>query len=157
MFLMNLCIRIIIAIGGPDDEAAVDRYTRCTLVHEEATRQSVDPYLALAVAWEESRFEDIRSPKGAVGPMQVIPKWWCEDINDCDHIEAGVKALATFRRLHPKSLPKALCHYNGGNKCFKRGETYARMVMKRLSFIKRLERKLKAQVDCDTQVRNCDR
>jgi hypothetical protein len=44
------------------------------MVASEAARQGVDPALALRVARQESGFRsDARSPKGAVGPMQLLP------------------------------------------------------------------------------------
>lgn len=43
-------------------------------IADEARAQGVDPELALAVGWAENRFNPSgRSPKGAVGPMQVMP------------------------------------------------------------------------------------
>ena len=43
-------------------------------IADEAKAQGVDPELALAVGWSENRFNAAgRSPKGAVGPMQVMP------------------------------------------------------------------------------------
>lgn len=43
-------------------------------IADEARAAGVDPELALAVGWAENRFNPTgRSPKGAVGPMQVMP------------------------------------------------------------------------------------
>jgi len=45
-----------------------------SLVESEARTMGVQPSLALAVAWQESRLQqDARSPTGAVGIMQVEP------------------------------------------------------------------------------------
>ena len=43
-------------------------------IADEARAAGVDPELALAVGWAENRFNATgRSPKGAIGPMQVMP------------------------------------------------------------------------------------
>lgn len=44
------------------------------MIADEARAAGVNPELALALAWQENRFNPAgRSPKGAIGPMQVMP------------------------------------------------------------------------------------
>lgn len=44
------------------------------LVETAAARHGVDPAFAKAIAWTESRYDQVRnSPKGARGPMQLMP------------------------------------------------------------------------------------
>lgn len=112
----------------------------CEHVVEKAESLGMDPYVAAAVAWEESRFRsDAVSPEGAIGPMQVIPRWACPDrtARGCDLIDAGVRAylswLATYKR--PR---EALCHYNSGNVCGPRSRGYASRVLKRSEQLKKV-------------------
>ncbi len=69
------------------------------LVVETARRHKVDEDFAVAIAWAESRFDEIRnSPKGARGPMQLIPataaRFGVQDICDpAQNIEGGMKYL----------------------------------------------------------------
>tara|TARA_Y100000310_G_C20690809_1_gene822066 strand:+ start:623 stop:1066 length:444 start_codon:yes stop_codon:yes gene_type:complete len=85
----------------------------CVEIALEAKAQDVPVEEALALAWAESRFKPkARSHKGAQGPMQVIPRWWCIEC-PCDYVEAGVKALKAFKRLYP-GFKNTICHYNNG-------------------------------------------
>lgn len=86
----------------------------CVDVALEAQSQTVPVDEALALAWAESRFQpNETSNVGAKGPMQVLPKWWCEKKKKCDYVEAGVRALKVFKRLFP-GFKNAVCHYNSG-------------------------------------------
>ncbi len=90
-----------------------------TMVVTAANRYSVDPDFALAVTWTESRFDRVRnSPKGARGPMQLMPQTARRfDVADvCDpgaNIDGGVRYL---RRLLDefKSPIIAAAAYNAG-------------------------------------------
>jgi Transglycosylase SLT domain len=70
-----------------------------TLVAEAADRHRVDPAFALAIAFAESRFDRRRnSPKGARGPMQLMPatavRFGVDDIcNPVSNIDGGVAYL----------------------------------------------------------------
>ncbi|WP_226951454.1 lytic transglycosylase domain-containing protein [Rhizobium terrae] len=69
------------------------------LVQQSARRHQVDEALAMAIAWAESGFDRRRnSPKGARGPMQLMPetalRFGVTDICDPeDNIEGGMKYL----------------------------------------------------------------
>lgn len=106
----------------------------CTQIVNQAHNMSIDPLLTLSVAYHESRLRDLVSPKGARGPLQVIPKYWCSSRKKCNYVKAGVKALATFIDLNPNNLCKALAQYNRGftGRCSKgRSEYYyAKRVLK---------------------------
>lgn len=44
------------------------------LIGSKAEKAGVDPDLALALAWQENRFNSVGvSPKGAIGIMQIMP------------------------------------------------------------------------------------
>lgn len=91
------------------------RFHICKHVAKEAKKQNVSPYLAVAVAYRETRFSNITSPKGAKGPLGVIPKYHCTTV-PCDYIKAGVHALKKFTKLNPDDLCTALAQYNAGFK-----------------------------------------
>ncbi len=68
----------------------------CVEIAEKAIAQDVNPAVAVALAYSESRFkENAKSKVGAVGPMQVIPKWTCPNRRrrGCDLVQAGVDTL----------------------------------------------------------------
>lgn len=111
----------------------------CVEVADKAREQGMDRYLALAMAWEESGFTPSAvSPEGAVGTMQVIPRWACPNRTrqGCDLVAAGVRAyLSWLSRYKEPSL--ALCHYNSGNRCNDRSRAYAVRVERRASRLRR--------------------
>ena len=103
----------------------------CLDVSREARAQGVEPTLAVAVAWHESRFDAVaESSMGARGPMQVIPRWWCPrgTAEGCDLTAAGVAALRSYLAQHDGPAA-GLCAYNAGNKCGPRGRRYAEAVL----------------------------
>ena len=96
----------------------------CLDVANEATKQGVDPVLATAVAWRESAFlRKARSSAGAVGPMQVMPRFWCKS-KKCDYIEAGVRALKYYTERYGEQ--PGLCAYFSGKTCSKSGVSASR-------------------------------
>lgn len=92
-----------------------------TLVERVATVHGVDPQLAKAVAWAESRFDRVRnSPKGARGPMQLMPATavalGVTDICDPhENIDAGVRHLAQLLNQFGHPL-LAVAAYNAGSR-----------------------------------------
>jgi soluble lytic murein transglycosylase-like protein len=94
------------------------------LVAEAAARHGVDPGLAAAVAWQESRFrQSAVSPKGARGVMQLMPETARDlgvDPNDLyANIDGGVGYLARqVRRFGDVRL--ALAAYNAGPEAVQR-------------------------------------
>ena len=103
----------------------------CLDVSREARAQGVEPTLAVAVAWHESRFDvAARSSQGARGVMQVMPRWWCPrgTAEGCDLTAAGVAALRSYLAQHDGPAA-GLCAYNAGNKCGPRGRRYAEAVL----------------------------
>ena len=142
--LLKLCA-IMATWGHNDGEARKSAQGVCVSVGLEAQRQEVDVTSALALAWSESRFTEVNtSSKGAKGPMQVLPKWWCDDRRNCDYTEAGVKALKTFTRLFPDDFIDTICHYNSGvNDCNDRSISFAIYVSDLRDRVRRTARSLK--------------
>ena len=89
----------------------------CNKVALTARKLGADPILAIAIAGSESSFTaNIKSNKGAQGPMGVIPKYHCPGgkLKGCDLIQAGVSALNKVNDLYPDDRCKALAVYNRG-------------------------------------------
>ena len=94
------------------------------LVVTTAKAMGVDPALALAVAYQESGFDQTQvSPANAIGTMQVIPSsgQWASDLvgrqlnllDPRDNVTAGVAILKTLLRTSP-DLPTAIAGYYQG-------------------------------------------
>ncbi|MCR4424641.1 MAG: lytic transglycosylase domain-containing protein [Firmicutes bacterium] len=94
-------------------------------------RFGVDPFLVSAIIRVESRFRiEARSPKGAVGLMQIMPetgRWAAEALGIGDYTDAvlldpatnimiGTWYLSWLRGEFDGSLPLMLAAYNGGPK-----------------------------------------
>jgi hypothetical protein len=90
------------------------------LVGATAEAYGVDPGLAKAIAWTESRFDQIRnSPKGARGPMQLMPETALGlGVRDaCDpasNIDGGVRYLRALIEEFKNPLVAAAA-YNAGS------------------------------------------
>jgi hypothetical protein len=90
-----------------------------TSVRASAHRYGVDPGFAAAIAWAESRFDQNRnSPKGARGPMQLMPqtasRLGVADICDpLSNIDGGVRHLAALVDEFKNPLLAAAA-YNAG-------------------------------------------
>jgi len=108
-----------------------DRLASCMAIAEAADAENVSMPLAVAVAWEESKFyTKAKSHAGAVGPLQILPKYHCPEgrLEGCDLVVQGVRALKKYVLKYSdreKGLLEALCHYNAGNVCGKRSKKYA--------------------------------
>ena len=96
-----------------------------TLIARHAARHGVDPSLARAIAWQESRWnQSARSHVGAIGVMQLMPataRWFGPAVlgrsvdpgNLNDNIETGVAYLAWLVR-HSGDLRTAIGGYYQG-------------------------------------------
>lgn len=90
------------------------RLAVCNRVATLAEKEDLDPILAIAIAFNESRFSSKPSPKGAQGPLGVIPKYHCEDIDTCDYTKAGISALRKFLDVNGHDYCSALAQFNRG-------------------------------------------
>tara|TARA_Y100000310_G_scaffold181098_1_gene181031 strand:- start:4900 stop:5319 length:420 start_codon:yes stop_codon:yes gene_type:complete len=125
-----------------------ERINTCTQVGQAALESGESPALLIAMAWHESRFRDVKSGKGALGPLQVIPGYWCPsgESEDCDLIQAGVTALQAYKEQY-SDLEEVLCHYNAGNVCYSSSYTYAKKII-------RLAKRLDANYSLDEALYN---
>ncbi len=101
-----------------------------------AQRFNLDPFLLFGLINQESKFRSTaRSPYGAVGLMQVVPRFHRDKLkgrsptNIETNVEVGSQVLADCLETH-KSLRKALNCYSGGARNYatklKAGHTLAR-------------------------------
>ena len=89
------------------------------LITATAARYGVDPNLALAVARQESGFNQAaRSPVGAIGVFQLMPataKWLGVDpYNVEQNIEGGIRYLSQLLTRYGNDVNRALAAYNWG-------------------------------------------
>lgn len=115
------------ALDALEHAADLPRAHACAQVTFQALRQGVSVPLAVRLAYTESKLDSsVVSRAGAVGVLQVIPRYWCP--SGCDRVEAGVRALRTYLHKHRRPVA-AIAHYNGGNTPPPRSWRYARHVV----------------------------
>jgi hypothetical protein len=98
------------------------------LIGSKAEEMGIDPNLALAFAWVENRYQTKgKSPKGAVGVMQVMPSnakpygYAVEDLQDPHHnIDLGLKIFKDNLDAFNGNERAALVAYNAGPNVAKR-------------------------------------
>jgi len=106
------------ASGVTQAEAAAVPYG--AIIDKVATEQGVSPKLVRALVQVESAYQPrARSPKGAMGLMQLMPatarQYGVADPYDpASNIEAGIKHLKSLLQRFPKSVALALAAYNAG-------------------------------------------
>lgn len=128
------CASIVVDLMGSalaqHDTKFRERVDICVRVAQQASLSNVDPALAVAISWRESRLTHMSIPNGAdcVGPMQIKYRYWCPDatgdwniskaggiLASCDTIERGVFALDYYYRKHGGRLFDTLCAYGWGS------------------------------------------
>jgi soluble lytic murein transglycosylase-like protein len=106
------------------DRGLASETTYDPIIESAATRHDVDARLVKAVIQVESAFQPrARSPKGAMGLMQLMPKTAREyearnPYDPASNIDAGTKYLK--RLLAEFDLPLALAAYNAGEGAVRR-------------------------------------
>lgn len=90
-----------------------------TAIHDSAQRHNVDEGLVQAVAWQESRYNTAAvSPKGARGPMQLMPgtarAMGVDSSDTAGNVEGGVVYLSKMMNRYDGDTEKALAAYNAG-------------------------------------------
>jgi len=126
----------------------IDRIHTCVQVAEEAEHQGVPASLVIALSYVETRFNpNAISRSGAIGPLQVLPKYVCQDDGPCDLIVEGVFMLRRWARRAHRRLGRrrvrdrdALAMYHGGNNP---GPVSYRYADKILRLKKQLDKKVK--------------
>ena len=116
------------------------------LIHDKAQKYDVDPALVAAVVETESRFHrTARSPVGAQGLMQIMPRtgrWLgAKNLYDAEqNVDAGVKYLKYLQGRFDGNLKNTIAAYNagegnvqryGGVPPFRETRSYVKKVMSR--------------------------
>ena len=127
---------IQIAYSTPASTA--ERVSPMIVLHSE--RQGLDPLLVAAVIRQESTYRSQAvSPAGAVGLMQVMPRYWQQTCpgnlyNENNNIQCGSYILTKYHQS-AGDWEKALAYYNVGpsnyennRKMRKQGKRYAKQV-----------------------------
>lgn len=120
-------------------EQTPERYETCHEVGMAADLTTIPPDLAVALAYTESRFRhDAVSSVGARGPFQIVPRFHCPNRTHegCDLVAAGLSALKRYRTRY-KRWREVLCHWNSGNRCYRRSKAFARIVLRRRRILTR--------------------
>ena len=107
---------------------------------QSSTQYDIDPLLIAAVIRQESTYRSqVVSPAGAVGLMQIIPKYWQQRcpgslFNEANNIACGSYILSHYHDL-TGNWKKALAYYNVGPAGYKsswktkrQGKRYAKQV-----------------------------
>ena len=85
----------------------------CIEIGLEAEKRGVSVEMIAALSWFESRLSHrAHSKHGAIGPLQVLPKFWMR--NGENPVEAGVKAYVFWRRKSVDEV-EAVAKYNAGH------------------------------------------
>ncbi|WP_331375208.1 lytic transglycosylase domain-containing protein [Sinorhizobium chiapasense] len=98
-----------------------------SLVVQTARKYRVDEVFATAIAWAESGFDQSRnSPKGARGPMQLMPataaRFGVKDICDpAQNIEGGMKYLRFLLDEFQNTLLVAAAYNSGEQRIYQHG------------------------------------
>lgn len=109
-----------------------------------AKKEGVSPALALAVAQQESGLDPVaKSPKGALGIMQLMPETakdlGVDPLDPVQNISGGIKYLKTLSDRYQGDVQKTLMAYNGGMRWVDEGtpspeaQAYASNVLARVS------------------------
>ena len=104
------------------DKISIHQATKFrTVAFKYSFRYDVDPFLVLAIMRVESGFRpNVVSSHGAIGVMQVIPRWHPEKVKSRSlknievGTEVGVRVIAEYMKKH-KTVKKALWAYSGGS------------------------------------------
>ena len=137
------CAPALEALKAEHADRMAHRALVCVDVAREASDQGIDPWLAVAVAWTESRLIDgaYNRTVGASGPLQAVPKFWCPGgvREGCDLTAAGVRALVKYTSRY--GLSEGLARYAGGNNPGPVARGYSATVQRRVKRWKRRARR----------------
>ena len=129
MIAFIVCTTIIEMFSYPNQPEA---FTVCEMIVEESEAQGVDPGLAVALGHHESglrRF--VVSKVGAVGPLQVLPKYYPKrcGIDVRGQVKAGIIMLKSALKRAKGDEVLAVARYNSGNRPGQRAFRWSRSVI----------------------------
>jgi len=114
MISLLVCLQLLSVAGLPSSHRA-EALEVCRAVADEAQAQGVDPALATALSFHESRLSwNATSRAGAVGPLQILPRWSsCDSTARGCQLWQGVAHLAGWLKRTPTER-EAIGRYNAG-------------------------------------------
>jgi hypothetical protein len=125
MSAIHTCLVVMSMLGV---HGTSERFDTCVELVHEARAAGLPDHVVLGVAWVESRFNpEAESGAGAIGPLQIIPRWHCK--GPCDPLRVGVRLLVRLRLKYGTWI-KSWCHYSQGNRCRESGMRYADKVQR---------------------------
>ena len=136
-----LCISLL-SVEDMSEEKLYSRADNCEELWHLSEEQGLDPLLMLAISHTESRFnKKAKSRAGAMGMMQVLPRYFCPKKGPCDYTAAGFKAWKAWSKKRgnkKRSIKEALCRYNSGQPCSKspRASYYAKVVLRKFRLLR---------------------
>ena len=139
--LLLLCTTLVGLEELPEKKQST-LISNCVELGERAEAYGLDPSLMISIGHTESRFnKKAKSRAGAMGMLQVLPKYFCPKKGRCDYTDAGFEAWT--RWSNKRTTKEALCRYNSGRKCAesKRASYYSRTVLKKLRRLSLLVKK----------------
>ena len=130
-----------------DGAPSADRAETRRLLAEAAAREGLSPVLVEAVAWQESHMrQDSRSPKGAIGVMQLMPATarglGVDPLDARANIRGGAAYLRQLLQRYHGDVVRALAAYNaspnavdryGGPPPYPETRAYVTAVLERLA------------------------
>ena len=130
MTIVSICT---IALTMLSPRSTPQQMSVCIQVLQAAEERGLPLPLVASLSWHESRFHDDRTSRaGAVGPLQVLPKFWCK-ADPCDHIEAGLNALQWYIQK-TQNYSSAICRYNAGT-CSRLSSAWSKKVIQTARFL----------------------
>ncbi len=110
-----------------------------TIWHE-ATRAGEDPYLVAAMAWVESRWHARAiSHTDDCGLMQINRRWSKHSCQALLRLGTNTRAaMGSIKYWRGRFGDDWLCHYNSGNKCYRRSRAYAAKVRRTARRLRRM-------------------
>lgn len=128
---LALCTGII-TTEPMKESTRVVKETACVELVQKASEVGHDEFIIIAIAHTESRFnKNAVSKAGAVGIMQILPKYFCPKKGPCNYTEAGFRAWEAWSRN--RTMKESLCRYNSGRPCSEsaRARHYSYVVIKK--------------------------
>ena len=122
MIVVAICsVMLAYPVSDYDESMAT-----CLEIGRQANQNDIPVHTFVALSYIESRLDfDAVSPRGARGPLQVMP-YWLED--SCGEIDAGVIAWR-YWRSRSITTREALAKYNAGYRPGRRSYRFADKVL----------------------------
>lgn len=127
-YVVHVCA---LAMTWASPTLSPDRFESCVEVGMGAIAEGVNPPLAVALSYTESRFNpEAVSHAGARGALQILPSFHCPGgrLRGCNLIKAGIAAIIRYRNRYGSDW---LCHWNSGNRCYRKSRAFAHLVKQR--------------------------